>query len=1140
MFIKKLSVWAGLIAVLLVPARFARGAGGSDFQIAAMLLNSARSGDIATVERLVNSGADVNYVDSTGLSIVCTAIMNNDLKAAQILQVYGADASRCDAQIRRYKDKTPKDSGSGGLFSGLSNAQNMTLAAGGAALVIGGVALLGNGIFGGGGNNNNNSSSGGGTRPGSGNNGSGAGAGTVGATIAYGPAQWNFSTNKPMATFDLNSAMNIWSSSSLAPMNAQDFALMSASGRTNYLLAMGGYASLARGYTGQVTARNTVNNPLQLTALLGDGMAPIPVALITANGVNPTGTAMDQVIIYATCPNAGDPNCAQTTHRYKNIDSNGNEVAGYDFSGAGSVFNTGAANWDSMLAKMVVGGTAAGDTRMNPDFVGFMPNGQLVLYRTGGGKHFKQEVGTLNDANNNGKWDAGETITAGGTDYTITVNLDGTFSVSGLYNFNGYVGGNGHYYVDGKEYAINNGGLWELESQPYRNFEAMKDALGKSVVIANAALLDNMKANDGISIETVVASGNKSATLMNLLNRYYYDNQGNAAATDFAPQQFFSLLGGGVNGPFVVFSAGEYAYGIGAGKSLNTLTATFENAAPTAYSGLNHHFMTAVAVQYCRGSNCSNNGTSNVSTASGVPTGGKYILSQYTTLDGNMFASRACGVAGLGYGSVDPWCFASVGVKGEEAVASLAGAAGMLKGAFNYMTMDQIYTLLALTADGKYYGAKQLDGMYQLPFDWLVKLPAASDANYWTIWKKIFNETFGYGLVNLERATRPAESLYFYSGSSTKDGYWSKTPSENRAATVFNPSTAFGGRAATINTPMFDFVESADGTEKMPRVFDYAFSFGGAKYGLNLPSLLGEISFDDKQASGAKDREIEFKLSDSGTEIQSMRIGFGGDDYGFSANYRERRGDRFFKSGNPIFGLAGNAMTVDSEFRALDFGFRFSALSGSMTDEALIETDPAMSNNFSPAKLGNVYGFDSSIQYGALKLGVGYLDESDTTLGAYSGGLFDFGGGETLYANAEMKLGAFTARYTAARTRTSPGFGFISGMSDLYSDSYGVSADFGRWSVNISRPLAIVDGTLEYVQTDYELVAVAGGYDLQANPHLQTINLAPEHRETRFALLYQPEISEKTRLAFGFIERINPNNAAGHEEVLILKVRRIW
>ena len=30
---------------------------------------------------MVNAGADINFVDSTGVSIVCTALMNNDVRA---------------------------------------------------------------------------------------------------------------------------------------------------------------------------------------------------------------------------------------------------------------------------------------------------------------------------------------------------------------------------------------------------------------------------------------------------------------------------------------------------------------------------------------------------------------------------------------------------------------------------------------------------------------------------------------------------------------------------------------------------------------------------------------------------------------------------------------------------------------------------------------------------------------------------------------------------------------------------------------------------------------------------------------------------------------------------------------------------
>ncbi|MFQ6777786.1 MAG: hypothetical protein ACLRFI_00605, partial [Alphaproteobacteria bacterium] len=116
-------------------------ANNPEFAAAAKLLTAAKNADIQQVQSLINGGADVNYVDSTGLSLVCTAIMNNDTRAVQILQMYGADASQCDRQIKKYKNlNNPKSSS--GVFSGLSSTQGLVLSAGAGAAVVGGVLLL--------------------------------------------------------------------------------------------------------------------------------------------------------------------------------------------------------------------------------------------------------------------------------------------------------------------------------------------------------------------------------------------------------------------------------------------------------------------------------------------------------------------------------------------------------------------------------------------------------------------------------------------------------------------------------------------------------------------------------------------------------------------------------------------------------------------------------------------------------------------------------------------------------------------------------------------------------------------------------------------------------------------------------------
>ena len=178
-----------LFALFLIPSTvFVASAAtvNNEFMVAAQLLSAAKNADIQQVQALINSGANVNYVDSTGLSLVCTALMNNDLRAAQILQMYGADASQCDRQIKQYEARNKPDTDSGGLFSGLSSAQNIALAAAGAAVVVGGLFLLTDWLDPG--NENANSGSGGGNRPGQGDGSGGDGTTSSTESIPIGPA----------------------------------------------------------------------------------------------------------------------------------------------------------------------------------------------------------------------------------------------------------------------------------------------------------------------------------------------------------------------------------------------------------------------------------------------------------------------------------------------------------------------------------------------------------------------------------------------------------------------------------------------------------------------------------------------------------------------------------------------------------------------------------------------------------------------------------------------------------------------------------------------------------------------------------------------------------------------------------------
>ena len=130
------------------------------------------------------------------------------------------------------------------------------------------------------------------------------------------------------------------------------------------------------------------------------------------------------------------------------------------------------------------------------------------------------------------------------------------------------------------------------------------------------------------------------------------------------------------------------------------------------------------------------------------------------------------------------------------------------------MNNGDIFTLMALTADGPYLGtdnagnAFTIDGlvsylkaMYSLPPDYHADQLTGQD------YLDAFAEVYGYGMINLERAMTPGNKIYYYDGNSIVSGngnaYW-------RAAsgTMFRASSAFSPSTATISAPFFDILES--------------------------------------------------------------------------------------------------------------------------------------------------------------------------------------------------------------------------------------------------------------------------------------------------------------------------------------------
>lgn len=1237
-YMKRIKIF--LISLFMATAA---NAASGDFMMAAQLLAAAKSADIQQVQSLVNNGANINFVDSTGLSIVCTALMNNDVRAAQILQMYGADASRCDSQIKQYNKKN-KSKGSGGLFSGLSSAQTISLAAAGAAVVVGGLFLLTD-VFDPG--NDNESGTSGGNRPDNNNGGgSSGGAGTAFVTVPYSPAY--LGTDGNVTTSDATYQANLleWDPSA-GGVREWDFNYFRPTVQTennylvdgiklpmqNYLLMMHGYAAFANEYLGQKIFRNEITNNPVLVANDAGGGVPVIVGLVTANGVNATGAAArGDGIEYANSAAADATTYLLDKYlNYNNPSSGvlGAEIAGFDFSGSGTAMNPFASAYDSALGKIVAGWNAGG--RSYGDLFGFVPNGRLGVYRTGGGTEWISiadptaggAVGTLTDVDGTaGVIEAGDTITINGITYniesaltdttvvnpTITVNgttyklADGTNMLKGVCTSDTdgacddvsdiaiYVGvesaGNSKYYyvnttggdtVDAV-YTVDSNNIYkqkELVDSDYKNFQALYAGRSVSNVLANVSVIEPSRDANYLTVNEMPAllalsSASDTETFMAQIDSVYDRNSADTMTQGAYANSMFN--GYGASSPILVMPAGEFEFGSGTGKSLSVLDATFENYAPVIYgANLEHNFMTVVAVQHSVGTTAAGS-----IGAYGNGIGDNYgplYLSMWTDTQGTdntdddvLYSARKCGVAGLGINGIDPWCFSAAGATSEMATASAAGAVAALKGAFDYMSNKQIFYLMALTADGWMLGtddsgtaftsdtlANYLQAMYSLPPEYY------ADTLDSEAYLAAFAEVYGYGLINLDRAMRPNHKVYYYNGtdivSADGNAYW-------RAAsnTAFRSSSVLNPRGVSIAAPFFDILESVDGKMSLPRVWENSFALGAADArALYMGDVLGELTTRRDTARRVQIGNIGFSMAmserayvDNMNGLDNMSLDYRIGNWNFGASYQHYFTDgvsRFTGLSNPVLGLATNVVTSDVAYNFGNWTFGTRAFSGAITDEGLLENDPTISSQYMPAKLGLMQGAESNVGWKNDKFmfsaSVGTAVESDTLLGAQSGGLLNLGTGDTTYVDALAKYNVadditLTARATFARTVSDASGEFILGLTDIESNAFALGASIGNFDFAVSQPLAVHRGALRYAAADYEIVDdLNGGYELNiVDTRIADLSLRPESREMRFNMTYRHNFGEFTDGAIGFIYRINPNHTDefGNESIFMMKL----
>ncbi len=1202
---------------MLMPC-VAFGATGSAFQNAAQLLAAARRGDTRTIQFLINSGADINYVDSTGLSLVCTAVMNNDKRAIQILQMYGADASNCDKQIKQYKRKT-KVASSGeeyGFFSGLSSSHIVALSAVGVAAVIGGVALLTN-VFD---SENNNSTSSGGSRPnGGGGNTVTDGEALFSQNLPYGPACSG--TTCPTDFTD-------WGAESSIPLRQLDFAFMSdPNNGFNYLMASYAYSPFIRGYLGMNTIRiSNDKSPFNLKSLpyidgvpVGGGK-PVNVAMITSNGINTTGSAVDGIItwidpnkvnsVLSICDANGDNSTLcqtafaaalnEETHKYYNYSGPNvgkNETTTFDLSGAGTVFGL-ASDSDTKLAKIIAGWEYGG--RADRDYYGFIPNGQLTVYKTGAGQYWGTPgsgvpaTGSYNISDDGLTEDdtftfAGKTLvvtsvetdSAGGWMFIAEDQTDSTKVYQGyIVNSNLYIsstanGGIDAMYTIGESNALTLNK--SLQNADYKTYSAISQAISAqdSGVVVNLALPATSIGLDYVDVLGAKAlydfAGSSSSIFVSgdgLINQYYNtyagdDDDTNVKQPNVDANNAFTNLGI-YKTQIWINPAGWNMYGTNNGASMTPQYATFENFMPVVYPTMQNRFMTVVALKPG-----STNGTSGQDISGYNPANvGKLELATWADAEDNQYQSRICGLTGTGNGgAINPWCFAAPGATNLEATAAMAGGVALVRSAFDYMSPDQVFLLLALTADGPYLGKNpETDKVWASNtelieyLDKLYTLPLGMNNNA-DVYLDNFKQAFGYGMINLERATRPGTNVYFFDGtsivsSSTNKPYWGTALSTNssRASSVLS----LPGRQS-ITTSFYDILDSSDGSVSLPRVWKNTIALdGNNKHGLYMGDVLGDfnVGSTNKRSNKIGDLTIDMAVSqraynDNLSGLDNMRISWTNDNFDLATEYQHYLTDgesRFSGRANGVLGLMSNTMSANTMYKNGRFGFGGRAFVGAITDENLLDKDPVVSSQFEPGRLGLANGGSFDTRYindnFGLNVSFGVMHENNTVLGMVSDGMFAMNNADTKYIDALATYKPFdnvklSLRRTFATTKAENDSPFIAQLSDIKSNAFVFGADIGGFSFTAAMPLAVTDGYIGYGYADFDVVENNGKYEIAVNnPHMEYIDLSAQKRELRFSTSYKHALGAFTDAGIGLIYRLNPNNIDmfGNESVLMFKI----
>lgn len=611
----------------------------------------------------------------------------------------------------------------------------------------------------------------------------------------------------------------------------------------------------------------------------------------------------------------------------------------------------------------------------------------------------------------------------------------------------------------------------------------------------------------------------------NYLYYYYGDNttnNGYQSGTDYTESNFLNSIKTVVNDndSIFVFSAGNMGQANPSLENLIPLYLTNADGTKTFYNETTKYyenFITVVA--YDTSTNSLWSGSNQCGIAKDyclTAPGANIIISD--VMDDNL---------------ADPTFTSHSGTSFSAPIVS--GAIALIKSAYPYLTGAEITKLLFVTA--KDLGATGVD------------------------------EVYGWGMIDLEAATRPYGYQEIAVGSSINTASFSLSESKIKlnslvANTIKSENLNFvvlDSFNRTFNANLNDFIESE-------------------KDRVNTIDILNNFATKSNLISLNKNGNLNFYYTQGQNKVknslsQEMELSYTIDKNNINNNY----GFNLYYGNNPYNAFIDNKVDFYNNF-SLSNSYNYNALNpyfktnsdknfafnnlfklndkailnlGILSQSYVIDYDKYYENQKETEELGNSLSFLAGLNYNindnlSTKVELGFINEYDTLFGSKWSGAFGLGSDNTTYFtsvssnwnilnnNKLSLIGKMNFGYTDVNSIENS---LIKNISNLYTSSYAIGINYNfdsklkdeksNISFLISQPVNIQNGSLN--------ISLPTSRDNDGNIYYTShkINLNGE-KETNYQLTYNYSLGEDTSFNLGAIYRDYIDN----EAIFLLKYKK--